>query len=158
MNTGILVLRLIVGLLVAGHGIQKVTPWLGGNGLSGGVEEFRGDGFRGGVVTALAAGGSQIGAGLLLAAGLLTPLAAAGVMGTMTVAVTVKWSKGLWVQNDGYEYPLVLVTLAAVLALTGPGRFSLDAVIDLPTAAWTSPAAIIAGIGGGLATRAALHR
>lgn len=158
MNTGILVLRLVLGLLVASHGIQKVTPWLGGNGLSGGVAEFRGDGFRGGAVTALTAGGSQIGSGLLLAAGLLTPLAAVGAMGTMTVAVTVKRPKGLWAQNDGYEYPLVLVALAAVLALTGPGGFSVDAAVHLPTAAWTAPTAIIAGIGSGLATRAILHR
>ena len=158
MNTGILILRLVVGLLVAGHGIQKVTPWLGGHGLSGGVEEFRGDGFRGGTATALVAGGSQIGSGLLLAAGLLTPIAAVGAMGVMTVAVTVKRHKGLWAQDDGYEYPLVLVALAAVLALTGPGRFSLDAVIHLPSPAWAAPAAIAAGIGSGLATRAVLHR
>ena len=47
-------------------------------------------------------------------------------MGVMTVAGTVKWRNGLWVQNDGYEYPLVLVAAAAVLVLTGPGRWSAD--------------------------------
>jgi uncharacterized membrane protein YphA (DoxX/SURF4 family) len=106
MNTGLLVLRLVAGLLIAGHGIQKVSLWLGGRGLAGGAEEFRRDGFRGGRLTAVAAGAGQIGSGLLLAAGILTPMAALAAMGVMTVAITVKRRNGLWVQNDGYEYPL----------------------------------------------------
>jgi len=89
MDIGLLVLRTVVGLLVAGHGAQKVTPWLGGHGLDGGIEEFRRDGFRGGALTALAAGGGQIGGGTFLALGLLTPLAAMTVVGVMVVAVTV---------------------------------------------------------------------
>ncbi|MFC8594041.1 DoxX family protein [Streptomyces atroolivaceus] len=159
MDTGLLVLRLLAGLLVAGHGVQKVSFRLGGNGLAGGTAEFRHDGFRGGQITALAAGGSQIGAGLFLASGLLTPLAAMAAMGVMTVAVTVKWHNGLWVQNDGYEYPLVLVVVAAVLALTGPGRWSADGLIGLaPWPLWVCLAAVVIGPAGGLLTRAVLHR
>jgi uncharacterized membrane protein YphA (DoxX/SURF4 family) len=86
MDAGLLVLRLVVGLLIAGHGVQKVSFRLGGNGLAGGTEEFRRDGFRGGRPTALVAGGSQIGAGLFLTVGLLTPPAAMAAMGVMTVA------------------------------------------------------------------------
>ncbi|MEZ0094851.1 DoxX family protein [Streptacidiphilus sp. EB129] len=159
MNAGLLLLRLVVGLLVAGHGVQKVSFHLGGRGLAGGTEEFRGDGFRGGMLTALTAGGSQIGSGLLLALGLLTPLSAAGTMGVMCVALTVKWPHGLWVQNDGFEYPFVLITSGAVLSATGPGRWSLDAALGLlPWPSWWLPAAVVAGVGGGLATRLALHR
>ncbi|MEW2624057.1 DoxX family protein [Streptomyces sp. NPDC048106] len=159
MNTGLLLLRLVAGLLVAGHGVQKVSFHLGGRGLAGGTEEFRGDGFRGGVLTALVAGASQIGSGLFLALGLLTPLAAAGAMGVMTVAFTVKWPHGLWVQNDGFEYPFVLIVIAAVLSSTGPGDWSADAAFGLATwPAWCLPAAVVAGVGGGLATRYALHR
>lgn len=51
--------RVITGLLLAGHGMQKVSYHLGGEGLEGGVREFRDDGFRGGVLTALAAGGGR---------------------------------------------------------------------------------------------------
>ncbi|WPO69511.1 DoxX family protein [Streptomyces sp. KN37] len=159
MDTGILILRLLVGLLVAGHGVQKVSSHLGGRGLEGGAEEFRADGFRGGVLTALAAGGGQIGSGLLLAAGVLTPLAATGVIGVMTVALTVKWRHGLWVQNDGYEYPLVLIGTAAALATTGPGTWSLDAVLGLtPYPPWWAALALVAGLGSGLLTRLVLHR
>ncbi|WP_030671257.1 DoxX family protein [Streptomyces sp. NRRL B-1347] len=159
MDTGILLLRLLAGLLVAGHGVQKISSHLGGKGLEGGTEEFRADGFRGGVLTALAAGGGQIGSGLLLAAGLLTPLAATGAIGVMTVALTVKWRNGLWVQNDGYEYPLVLIGTAAALAATGPGDWSLDAALGLtPYPLWWAAAALAAGLGSGLLTRLVLHR
>ncbi|WP_328787212.1 MULTISPECIES: DoxX family protein [unclassified Streptomyces] len=159
MDTGILMLRLLVGLLVAAHGVQKVSRHLGGKGLDGGAREFRADGFRGGVLTALAAGGGQIGSGLLLAAGLLTPLAATGVIGVMTVALTVKWPGGLWVQNDGYEYPLVLIVSAAALAATGPGALSLDAAIGLtPYPLWWTAPVLAAGVGSGLLTRLVLHR
>ncbi|MFE9739151.1 DoxX family protein [Streptomyces sp. NPDC006477] len=159
MDTGLLLLRLLVGLLVAGHGVQKISSHLGGRGLDGGTEEFRADGFRGGALTALAAGGGQIGSGLLLAAGFLTPLAATGAIGVMTVALTVKWRHGLWVQNDGYEYPLVLIGTAAALAATGPGAWSLDAALGLvPYPLWWAALALVAGLGSGLLTRLVLHR
>ncbi|MER6537913.1 DoxX family protein [Streptomyces sp900105755] len=159
MDIGLLVLRLVAGLLIAGHGVQKVSFRLGGNGLAGGTEEFRHDGFRGGRLTALAAGGSQVSSGLFLAAGLLTPLAATAAMGVMTVATTVKWHKGLWAQNDGYEYPLFLVAVSAVPALTGPGRWSADHVLGLsPWPLWLSVAAIVTGPAGGLLTRVFLRR
>ncbi|MFF9086418.1 DoxX family protein [Streptomyces sp. NPDC014991] len=159
MNTGLLVLRLVVGLLIAGHGVQKVSFHLGGHGLAGGTEEFRHDGFRGGRLTAVVAGTSQIGAGLFLTTGLLTPLAATAAMGVMTVAGTVKRVHGLWVQNDGYEYPLVLVAACAALALTGPGRWSLDHAFGLtPWPVWIVLPALVTGPTSGLLTRAVLHR
>ncbi|MFI2203333.1 DoxX family protein [Streptomyces sp. NPDC020192] len=159
MNAGLLVLRLVAGLLIAGHGVQKVSFRLGGHGLAGGTEEFRHDGFRGGRLTAIVAGASQIGAGLFLTAGLLTPLAAMAAMGVMTVAGTVKWPKGLWVQNDGYEYPMVLVVVSAALALTGPGGWSLDRALGVtPWPLWVVLPAIVAGPVSGLLTRVMLHR
>ncbi|MER6915990.1 DoxX family protein [Streptomyces sp. NPDC000594] len=159
MDTGLLILRLVTGLLVAGHGVQKVSFRLGGEGLAGGTEEFRRDGFRGGRLTALAAGGGQIGAGLFLAAGLLTPAAAMTAAGVMTVATTVKWRNGLWVQHDGYEYPLFLVVVAGALALTGPGRWSADHLLGwTPWPGWISVVALVTGPVSGLLVRAVLHR
>ncbi|MDI1456369.1 DoxX family protein [Streptomyces sp. ATE26] len=159
MDAGLLVLRLVVGSLIAGHGVQKVSFRLGGGGLAGGTEEFRRDGFRGGRLTAVVAGASQIGSGLFLAAGLLTPLAAMAAMGVMTVAGTVKRPKGLWVQNDGYEYPLVLVAVSAALALTGPGRWSADRALGvLPWPLWLAVTAIVIGPASALLTRVVLRR
>ncbi|MGW7381361.1 DoxX family protein [Streptomyces sp. NPDC054794] len=159
MNTGLLILRLAVGLLFVGHGIQKVSHRLGGHGIEGGAAEFEADGFRGGRLTAAAAGGGQIAAGLLLCAGALTPLAAAIAGGVMTVAVTVKWRNGLWVQDNGYEYPLVLMILPAVLTLTGPGRWSVDQAIGLlPWAPGWTAAAVALGVCSGLMTRLLLGR
>ncbi|MFB7778792.1 DoxX family protein [Streptomyces bauhiniae] len=159
MDTGLLVLRLVAGLLIAGHGVQKVSHRLGGHGIDGGAAEFRSDGFRGGRLTAAAAGLGQIIAGVLLVVGALTPLASIIATGVMTVAVTVKWHNGLWVQNDGYEYPLVLIVLPATLALTGPGRWSVDHATGLlPWAPWWTIAAVGLGAASGLGTRALLKR
>lgn len=159
MDTGLLILRLLVGLLMAGHGVQKVSSHLGGRGLAGGTEEFRADGFRGGALTALAAGSGQMGSGLLLAAGLFTPLAATAAIGVMTVALTVKRPNGLWVQNDGYEYPLVLIGTAAALAATGPGGWSLDRVLGVtPYPLWWTVPVVAVGVGSGLLARLLLHR
>ncbi|MFE4371309.1 DoxX family protein [Streptomyces sp. NPDC056835] len=157
-DAGLLTLRVVVGGLVAAHGLQKMTHLLGGGGLAGGAEEFRHDGFRGGRLTAVAAGSGQTGGGLLLAAGFLTPLGVAAVAGVMTVAATVKGPHGLWVQDDGYEYPLVLIVSAAVAGLAGPGVWSLDRLAGIN---WPAPAGIVgcaAGVLGGLATRRALLR
>lgn len=159
MDMGLAILRVVTGLLLAGHGVQKVSYHLGGDGLSGGVTEFREDGFRGGVFTALTAGLTQIGGGLLLAVGAATPLAASMAVGVMTVATTVKWRNGLWAQNNGYEYPAFLALTAACLALTGPGRWSVDEALGrLPWPTWLAVAAIALGAGGGLLTRVLLHR
>lgn len=157
-DVGILLLRVVLGLLLTGHGIQKVSFRLGGKGLAGGIQEFASDGFRGGVYTALAAGLGQIGAGLFLILGFLTPVAAVAAIGVMTVAATVKTKNGLWVQNDGYEYPLVLIAMASTLSLTGAGRWSLDALLgidQLPL--WTGILASLAGILAGFAVRLVLH-
>ena len=95
VDAGILLLRVVIGLLIAGHGVQKVSFRLGGKGLKGGIDEFKADGFRGGAFTALAAGTGQLGGGLFLIAGALTPLAGMAIIGVMTVAVTVKARKML---------------------------------------------------------------
>lgn len=157
-DLGLLLLRAAIGLLLAAHGLQKVTHLFGGGGLAAGVEEFRHDGFRGGRATALAAGVTQVGAGSLLALGLFTPAAALGGIGVMTVAATVKAPHGLWVQHDGYEYPLVLVVVLLALAFTGPGRWSLDARLGLDhPPLWLGVAVAVVGVGSALATRAVLH-
>jgi putative oxidoreductase len=126
MNTGLLVLRLVVGLLLVGHGSQKLFGRFGGHGLEGTGGWFHSVGFRPGKAMAFVAGAAELGAGLLLALGLLTPFAALAAIGTLVVAASVHVDKGLWGQNGGYELPLLYSVVAAALAFTGPGRYSLD--------------------------------
>ena len=106
-NSGLLILRLLLGLVVIGHGIQKVSFRLGGGGLEAEAAVLAKDGVRGGRLSAAVSGVSQIGAGLLISLGLLTFLGAAGTIGVMTVASATKLRHGFWVQNDGYEFPLL---------------------------------------------------
>lgn len=164
LDIGLLVIRVVLGGFVAAHGLQKLTYWAGGTGLTGSTQEFRDDGFLGGVWTALLVGLTQVGAGALLIIGLATPAAAAGVIGVMTVATTVKLSVGFWSQDGGYEYPLFLAMLGIALTWTGPGEWSLDRVVGITdvlngnVAICVSAAATVIGVGAALLLRLVLHR
>jgi putative oxidoreductase len=131
MAIGILLLRILFGAVVAAHGIRKTTHFLGGGGIGASANDFAASGFRGGRFTACLAGGTQVGSGVLLVFGFLTPLAALGAIGVMATATAVKFRSGYWSMKGGYEYPLVLTGLGVVLAWTGPGDYSLDALIGL---------------------------
>ena len=122
MNTGLLVLRLVLGLLLVGHGSQKLFGLFGGPGLAAAGGFFDSLGFRPGKPMAIVAGASEAGAGVLLALGLLTPLASAAVIGTLVVAGSVHWAAGLWAQNGGYELPLLYVTGLPRWPSPGPVR------------------------------------
>ncbi|MEV0581970.1 DoxX family protein [Nonomuraea sp. NPDC050310] len=122
-DVGLLALRLVTGLLLAGHGAQKLFGVLGGHGLDGTARFFAGLGYEPATFFAALAGLAEFGGGLLLALGLLTPLAAAAVLGVMANAVVADWSKGLL---GGFEYPLLLGTVGVVVACTGAGRYALD--------------------------------
>lgn len=126
MAYGILFLRVIVGLVFFAHGAQKLFGWWGGGGVRGTAGFFGSTGFRFPTAMALLAGVGEA-AGLLFALGLLTPLAALLLTSTMVVAVgSVHWKNGLFAMNGGYEFNLVLWTVAIAVAASGPGRFSLD--------------------------------
>src|SRR5437763_5987069 len=128
MRLGMTVLRGLVGGLFVGHGTQKLFGWFGGHGLEGTAGFFSALGYHPPLVAAFAAGATEAGGGALLALGLVTPLAAAMIVGAMINAiVAVHWTKGPWVTNGGYEYPLVVATTAVAVAATGPGLFSIDA-------------------------------
>jgi putative oxidoreductase len=121
---GLLLLRLVVGLLFAAHGSQKLFGWFGGGGPQGTAGFFSSLGYRMPAVMAVVAGLSEFGGGLLLATGFLTPLASFLLATVMLNAIaTVVWPKGLL---GGYEFELTLLTVAIAIAATGPGEISLD--------------------------------
>jgi putative oxidoreductase len=131
MDTGLFIARLIFGALLIGHGTQKLFGWFGGHGLDGTGGFFHSLGFRPGRAMAAVAGLSEAGGGVLLALGLLTPLAGAAIVGTLLVAASVHLEKGLWSTNGGYEMALLYGVLAAAVAVSGPGSVSLDRAFGL---------------------------
>jgi putative oxidoreductase len=155
MNTALLILRLVVGGLFAGHGAQKLFGWFGGHGPRSTGGFFESIGFRPGMPFAVLAGAAELSAGLLLAAGLFTPVAALLFAAVLASAIAaVHWVKGLWNQDGGIEFPLVLVAVAFAVAATGPGRLSLDNAFGLDWhGLWWAVGAVVIGALGGLASR-----
>ena len=132
MDAGLLVLRIVVGLLLVGHGAQKLFGWFGGGGLIGTAWYFRSVGYRPPRFMAVFAGGAELLGGAALAAGFMTPLAASVVVGTMlNASMAVHRRNGLWAVENGYEYPLVIAAAAVTLSFTGAGAASLDARLGL---------------------------
>jgi putative oxidoreductase len=160
MKLGITVLRLLVGGLFMGHGLQKLIGWFGGPGPEGTGQMFESLGLRPGKVHAHAAGVAEAGGGALLATGLLTPLGTSMVTGSMTVAVhKVHWRNGVWITNQGFEYNAVLVAAALAIAAEGPGPLSLDHVLGTERSGIpVGLAAVAAGILGGAAVIALASR
>ena len=158
MNEGLLIVRLVAGLMMAAHGAQKLFGWFGGYGIAGTGGFFETLGFRPGRTFAGAAGTSEFVGGVLIAAGFLGPIGPALVLATMIVAaVSVHWHNGLFAAANGVELPLAYAATAAALAVTGFGAYSLDAALGL-TAIWSTELAwsgVVVGVLGGVATLAA---
>jgi putative oxidoreductase len=130
MDLGLLIIRLVIGVLFIGHGAQKLFGWFGGYGLKGTGGWFDSIGMKPGVTMALLAGLTELFGGLLFALGLLTPLAGIMIAGTMLMAIIkVHAPNGLWSTANGYEYNLTLLVVAVGMALIGPGQYALDAFL-----------------------------
>ncbi|MDF2036442.1 DoxX family protein [Cytobacillus oceanisediminis] len=127
MDLGLLIIRLVIGVLFIGHGAQKLFGWFGGHGLKETGGWFDSIGMKPGVLMALSAGLAELIGGILFALGFLTPLAALMIAGTMIMAIVkVHGPNGLWATSNGYEYNLTLISVAIGIALIGPGRYALD--------------------------------
>nr|WP_188646275.1 DoxX family protein [Marinithermofilum abyssi] len=125
-SIGLFIIRLVVGLTFAGHGTQKLFGWFGGHGLKGTGGFFESIGIRPGVTMAFLAGASELVAGLLFAAGVWVPVAAALIVLTMLVAIVkVHGQNGFWITEGGIEYNVILIAVAVGVALTGPGEYVL---------------------------------
>jgi putative oxidoreductase len=136
MNTGLLIIRLLLGLVLLVHSTQKSLGWLQGPGLAASAGIFEALGQRPGRAMVMLAASCEAAAAALLLLGVLTPLGAAMAAGTMLVAAasqTLRAGK-LWNALGGGEYPLVLGIAAVALGFTGPGEWSVDHVLlgDVP--------------------------
>lgn len=154
MDLGLLLLRLTLGGLAAGHGAQGLLGWFRGGGLDGAARFLAREGYPAPRSTAAATAAAQVVAGAGLAAGALTPLAAAALAAVAVNAAAISRRHGLWAPDGGAEYPLVALAALAALALGGPGAASVDAL-----AGWTlggapgRAAALLAGLAVGVAAR-----
>jgi putative oxidoreductase len=132
MALGLLVVRLAVGLLMIGHGTQKLFGWFGGHGPRGTGYFFDSLGLRPGRLMAVTAGAAEVTGGLLIALGLLTPLGAAMISAVMLTAVlTAHRGSGIWASEGGSEYNLVLIAGMFALTAVGAGEWSLDNAFGL---------------------------
>jgi putative oxidoreductase len=128
-DSGLLGLRLTLGAYLAAHGAQKLFGALEGPGLETTGTHFHHMGLRPGKAMAALAGGSEFVGGLLTAAGLAHPVGPVAIAGSMTVASTVHGDSGPMAAKGGYELALTNLAAALALAATGPGRYSLDALL-----------------------------
>jgi len=153
VGLGLLTARVVLGLLMAAHGSQKLFGWFGGYGLNTTGEFFVQLGFRPGRLFAAAASTGEVASGLLVTLGFLGPVGPALMIAVMLVAaISVHWDHGLFATSNGIEVPLLYATGALGLALLGPGPYSLDALLGI-SSAWTPQITwivLVAGIVGGV--------
>jgi putative oxidoreductase len=132
VDTGVALLRVVLGLTMVAHGYNHL--W-GGGGLAGTARWFGSLGMRPPRLHAVLSGAGELAAGFALTIGLLTPLAAAFVVGTMVVAgITAHRPNGFFVFKDGYEYVLMIGVVCAVIGLLGPGTASVDRLLGIDKA------------------------
>jgi len=137
LSLSLLVIRFAVGLLIFGHGAQKVLGVAGGPGFvrwSGVVASM---GFRPAPLWATLAAGAELIGGIAIA--------------------KAHWPKGMWASAGGYEYPFVLMLVCAAIGMSGPGVYSVDAALgwDRASPSVFIPLALGAIIADAIALRAA---
>ena len=151
-DLALLILRAALGMMIFVHGYNKAFR---GGKLAGTGRWFESMGMRPGKVHATLAAGTEMGVGVLLVVGLLTQLAAAGLIALMVVAFwTVHRDKGFMITGEGWEYVALIATMSLVTAMLGPGLLSLDAEFGIAhrldgwTGFWV---ALLLGVGAGAA-------
>ena len=161
-STGLLILRLAVGAVFLAHGWNHV---FGGGKIAGTARWFESLGMKPGVLHAWLASLTELGSGALLLVGFLTPLAGAGVVGTMLVAwITNHLKNGFFIfrPGEGYEYVMTLTACGLALSGTGGGRYSLDHALKFhvfePPTVTAAVVCWVVGIAGALGLLAGFWR
>jgi putative oxidoreductase len=149
-SIGVLIVRLVVGGLLLGHGAQKLFGAFGGRGLEGTTGWMESMRLRPASMWARAAGGSEFFGGLLTMVGFLNPIGPVLAMGAMAMAwAKVHLGKPVWVTEGGPELPITNMAVLSALTLAGPGRLSIDGLFGIRLPRWigaTALAAMFAGL------------
>jgi len=156
---GLLILRLVIGVILAAHGAQKLFGWFGGPGMTGWTGAMNRMRIRPATPWAWMSALAEFLGGIGLALGLLFPLPSAAIAGSMLVAmIMVHLPKGFFVTKGGYEFNVAILGAVVTLALTGPGAYSLDAALGIrfpePISVIVVTVLVIAGVAVALLTRA----
>lgn len=155
IDVALLILRVVAGITMAYHGYNKTK------GLAGTAKWFESMGMRPGAVHARLAAFTEIGAGLGMTIGFLTPLTGAGFIGLMLVAGIVAHRQNgffIFLKDQGWEYTMILGVIGLFLAMTGAGRYSVDHALDLTFREWVGTAIAAGGAIGGAALLAVSWR
>lgn len=131
MAIALLIFRVVIGLTLAGHGAQKLFGWFGGPGPVRLRQGFEKQGYKPAWFWVILAILGELGGGLSVALGFLTPLGAAGIFGAMVMAGKSHWKKGFFLQKGGYEYTLTLASASLAIGLIGPGSYALDTLFRI---------------------------
>jgi putative oxidoreductase len=149
-SIGVLIVRLVVGGLLLGHGAQKLFGAFGGRGLEGTQGWMESMRLRPGALWARAAGGSEFFGGLLTMLGFLNPIGPVLGIGSMAMAwAKVHVGKPVWVTEGGPELPITNMAVLSALTLAGPGRLSIDGLFGIRLPRWIGATAL-AGVFAGL--------
>jgi putative oxidoreductase len=148
MDLGLLLLRLALAAILYMHATQKLFGWFSGPGLDKAGTLFENLGQRPGRRMAQVAVACELSGSFLITIGLVTPLGAAILAGTMLVAGgSLTLTKGtVWNAAGGGEYPLVLAAFALVLGFAGPGAWSVDSAIGAPWVTSSNATGLVTGI------------
>ena len=139
-NLAMLILRVVLGLLLAGHGSQKLFGWFGGHGLQGTGGFMESLDLQPGHLWAALAGLSEFGGGVLTVLGFLNPLGPLGIIGAMAMATRkVHWGTPIWATEGGAELPVTNTAAALAVMLNGPGKYSLDRAFGTRLPGWLAP-------------------
>ena len=154
MDIGLLILRLYLGVNFLAYGAQKVFGMFDGPGIAGYSQWLGSLGFRPKRAMGWTGALTEFFAGVLMLVGFVTPLASAMIVGQMIVAaVAVHLENGYFNSDGGITYHLSLISASAALAFTGPGAYSVDALLDWSLA---GPTWGVAAIGVGALTALAV--
>jgi putative oxidoreductase len=144
-DTAPVVVRLVQGSLMAGHGAQKLFGSFSGPGLEGTAGFMEMLALKPGRPWAFLAGLSEFGGGVLTVLGLLNPLEPLGIIAAMSMATTkAHWSKPIWVTEGGAELPVLNIAVSSALMLCGPDRYSLDRLLGIRLPGWLAPLGLAA--------------